>query len=120
MPSCARALPILDELIKANQQRAEDAMGGQHPIWLFLLGVVVLVALVWLNRELARHFRRRINKGIAVAAVIVLVVTLVTVAGAGSGTAPTTVCATVSSPPLSTRPTRGPPATTRRRSRVCD
>ncbi|MBM7519462.1 hypothetical protein [Nocardioides nitrophenolicus] len=78
----ASALPILDELIKANQQRAEDAMGGQHPIWLFLLGVVVLVALVWLNRELARHFRRRINKGIAVAAVIVLVVTLVTVAGA--------------------------------------
>jgi hypothetical protein len=78
----ASALPILDELIKANQKRAEDAMNGQHPIWLFLFGVVILVALVWLNRELARHFRRRINKGIAVAAVIVLVVTLVTVAGA--------------------------------------
>ncbi len=78
----AGALPILDELIKANQQRAEDAMAGQHPIWLLLLGVVVLVALVWLNRELARHFRRRINKGLAVAAVIVLAVTLVTVAGA--------------------------------------
>lgn len=78
----ASALPILDELIDANQQRAEDAMNGQHPIWLFLFGVVILVALVWLNRELARHFRRRINKGIAVAAVIVLAVTLVTVAGA--------------------------------------
>lgn len=78
----ASALPILDELVEANQQRAEDAMNGQHPVWLFLLGVVILAALVWLNRELARHFRRRINKGIAVAAAIVLVVTLVTVAGA--------------------------------------
>ncbi|WP_141006695.1 hypothetical protein [Nocardioides humi] len=78
----ASALPILDELVKANQQRAEDAMAGQHPIWLFLLGVVILVALVWLNRELARHFRRRINKGIAIAAVIVLALTLVTVIGA--------------------------------------
>ncbi|WGY03618.1 hypothetical protein QI633_07585 [Nocardioides sp. QY071] len=78
----ASALPILDELIKANQQRAEDAMNGQHPIWLFLFGVVILGALVWLNRELAKHFRRRINKGLAIAAVIVLAVTLVTVAGA--------------------------------------
>ncbi|MCR1782598.1 hypothetical protein KVF89_08645 [Nocardioides carbamazepini] len=78
----ATALPILDELIRANQERAEGAMNGQHPIWLFLLGVAVLVALVWLNRELARHFRRRINKGIAVAAIIVLAVTLVTAVGA--------------------------------------
>ncbi|TNM42814.1 hypothetical protein FHP29_07370 [Nocardioides albidus] len=78
----AAALPILNELIKANQDRAEDAMAGQHPIWLFLLGLLVLVAFVWLNRELARHFRRRINKGIALAAIIVLAVTLVTVIGA--------------------------------------
>lgn len=78
----ATALPILDELIKANQDRAEGAMNGQHPIWLFLLGAAVLAVLVWLNRELARHFRRRINKGIAVAAAIVLAVTLVTVVGA--------------------------------------
>lgn len=78
----ATALPILDELVKANQKRAEDAMAGQHPVWLFLLGVAVLAAFVWLNRELARVFRRRINKGIAVAAIIVLAVTLVTVVGA--------------------------------------
>ncbi|AJR18599.1 hypothetical protein GUY44_28365 [Pimelobacter simplex] len=76
------AIPILDALVKSNQQRAEDAMGGQHPFWLLLLGVVALGVLFWLNRELAQRFRRRINKGIAIAALIVLGVTLVTVVGA--------------------------------------
>ncbi|WP_182377201.1 hypothetical protein [Nocardioides sp. WS12] len=72
------ALPILDALVKANTDRAEGAMAGQHPFWLFVLGILALVALVWLNRQLAQHFRRRINKGLAIAAVIVLVVTVVT------------------------------------------
>lgn len=74
----SEALPILKNLVRANTDRAEGAMAAQHPIWLFLLGVAVLVLLVWLNRELARHFRRRINKGVAVAAAIVLGVTVVT------------------------------------------
>lgn len=74
-------IPVLNALVEANNQRAEDAMGGQHPFWLLVLGVVALVALVWLNRELAKHFRRRINKGVAVAGVIVLAVTLVSVVG---------------------------------------
>ncbi|KRA29645.1 MULTISPECIES: hypothetical protein [unclassified Nocardioides] len=74
----ADALPILDALVKANTDRAENAMAGQHPFWLLVLGIVALVALVWLNRELAQHFKRRINKGLAIAAAIVLVVTVVT------------------------------------------
>ena len=73
------AIPLLNALVKANNNRAEGSIAGQHPFWLLLLGIVVLVAMVWLNRELARHFRRRINKGVALAAIIVLVVTLVTV-----------------------------------------
>lgn len=76
------AIPILEALADANTERAEGAMNGQHPFWLLLLGVAALLVLFWLNRELARHFRRRVNKGLAVAAVIVLVVTLVTVVGA--------------------------------------
>jgi hypothetical protein len=72
------ALPILEALVTANSERAEDAMGGQHPWWLLLIGLLALVGLWWINRELARHFRRRINVGIAVAAVIVLLTTLVT------------------------------------------
>jgi hypothetical protein len=78
----AASLPILDNLIEANDARAKDAMAGQHPFWLLGLGVAALGALFWLNRELAQHFRRRINKGIAAAGVVVLVVTVVTVAGA--------------------------------------
>ncbi|MCX6401659.1 MAG: hypothetical protein NTX33_17235 [Propionibacteriales bacterium] len=78
----ADAIPLIDNMVSANTDRTEDAMAGQHPVWLVLLGLVALAVLVWLNRELARHFRRRINKGIAVAAVIVLLVTVVTAFGA--------------------------------------
>lgn len=78
----AVAIPILEALVDANTVRAEDAMGGQHPFWLLLIGIVALAVLFWLNRELARHFHRRINQGIAIAAVIVLGVTLVAVGGA--------------------------------------
>ncbi len=72
------ALPVLDALVKANEDRAEDSMGGQHPWWLLGLGLVVVAGLVWLNQQHAQRFRRRINVGLAVAAGIVVVVTLVT------------------------------------------
>lgn len=78
----ADAIPLIDNMVTANTERTEDAMAGQHPFWLMILGLVALVVLVWLNRELAKHFHRRINKGIAFAAVIVLVVTVVTAFGA--------------------------------------
>ncbi|WP_418063649.1 hypothetical protein [Pimelobacter simplex] len=78
----AEATPRLEALVKANNDRAEDAMGGQHPFWLLGLGILALAALWWLNRELAQAFRRRINKGVAIGAAIVAGVTLVTVAGA--------------------------------------
>ncbi len=74
------ALPVLDALVKANEDRAESSMGGQHPWWLLGLGVLVLAGLVWLNQQHAQRFHRRINVGIAVAAGIVLVVTLVAAA----------------------------------------
>ncbi|HWJ66136.1 MAG TPA: hypothetical protein VNT31_05640 [Nocardioides sp.] len=76
------AIPILEALADANTERAEGAMDGQHPFWLLVLGVAALLVLFWLNREQAQHFRRRVNKGLAAAALIVLVVTVVTVAGA--------------------------------------
>ncbi|MBM9459226.1 hypothetical protein JK386_04875 [Nocardioides sp. zg-536] len=79
----ADALPILAELVEANTERAEDAMGGQHPVFLLLLGLTVAGVLVWLNSRLARHFRRRINKGVAVAVLVVAVVTALSVIGAG-------------------------------------
>ncbi len=78
----ADAIPILKALVETNTDRAKGAMNGQHPVWLLLIGVVALTVLVWINQQQARVFRRRINKGIAVAAVIVLAVTLVGVVGA--------------------------------------
>lgn len=78
----AEAIPILRALVDANTDRAEGAMAGQHPFWLLFLGIAALAALFWVNRELGRHFRRHVNKGIAVAAAIVLGVTLVAVVGA--------------------------------------
>lgn len=81
----ANALPILSNLADANSERANSSMAGQHPIWLALAGLLALVGLWWLNRQLAQHFRRRINVGIAIAAVIVLLVTAVSVAAAWRG-----------------------------------
>lgn len=78
----ATAGPILTALVDANTDRAEGAMNGQHPFWLLLIGVAALAALFLLNRQLAQAFRRRFNKGLAVAAVIVLVVTAIAVFGA--------------------------------------
>lgn len=58
-------------------------MNGQHPFWLLLVGIAALGVLLWINQQQARHFHRRINRGIALAAIIVLGVTLVAVIGAG-------------------------------------
>lgn len=74
----ADALPILDNLVAANTERADGSMDGQHPVWLFLLGAVALAGLFWLNAQLARHFRRRFNKGLLLAGAIVLGLTLLT------------------------------------------
>lgn len=71
------AQPILENLVTANTDRAEDSMAGQHPFWLLLLGLVVLGVLVWLNLLLAQRFRRYLNVGVAIAAAIVVVTTLV-------------------------------------------
>ena len=71
------AQPILANLVDANTERAEDSMGGQHPFWLLLVGLVAVAVLIWLSVLLARRFRRYLNVGIAVAGAIVVVTTLV-------------------------------------------
>lgn len=73
------ALPIVAALVDANADRANQEFQGQHPIWILLIGLAALGGLWWVNGELARRFRRRINVGVAIAAVGVLVVTVVAV-----------------------------------------
>jgi hypothetical protein len=75
----ADAVPILQGLSDANTERAKDEMGGQNTLPLFLVGLAAVAALWWVNRELAKRFRRRVNVGVAVAALAITVVTLVAV-----------------------------------------
>ena len=81
------AIPIAQALVAANAQRAEDELGAQHPFLILLPGLAALALLWWVNRQLARRFRRRINLGIAAAAVTVAALTLAAfvVAGIQSG-----------------------------------
>lgn len=72
----ADTVPILDALLKANSDRAEDELGSLSALWLLLIGIATLAVLFWLNHKLAARFRRRINKGLAAAGVLVLVATV--------------------------------------------
>jgi hypothetical protein len=71
------ALPIVDQLVSANDGRARDAMGAHHP-WYVLLPGLVAVALLWLvNRWIGRRFHRRVNPGVFLALAAVAVVGIV-------------------------------------------
>ncbi|MGA8258432.1 MAG: hypothetical protein WB767_17820 [Nocardioides sp.] len=74
----SQALPMVQALVDANSQRAVDEMEGQHPIWLFWLGVLCLLGLWWVNRQLAKRFHRRFNVGVSVGAAVLIVLTLLT------------------------------------------
>jgi hypothetical protein len=65
------AIPVVDELIIANQDRARDAMDAHHPWWLVLTTGVALAVLVWVNRWISRHFHRRVNVGVLLAVVAI-------------------------------------------------
>ncbi|GAB2983979.1 hypothetical protein [Nocardioides montaniterrae] len=72
-----QAIPMVANLVTANKKRTEDAMGGQHPLYLLLIGIAALAVLFLVNRAMAQHFRRRFNTGLLAAGLIVLLVTLV-------------------------------------------
>ena len=66
------ALPILDNLVAANAERAGGEMDASIG-WVFLVvGVLVLGGLVAARVWLARRFRRTINTGLAVATALIL------------------------------------------------
>ena len=63
----ADALPILDNLVQANAERAESRMNAWIASLLVVVGIGVLATLVWIQVWLARRFKRRFNPGLAVA-----------------------------------------------------
>jgi len=74
----ATVLPLADALVTANADRATSSMASQHPVPIALPGLLALAVLVLVNRWVSRRFRRRVNLGLAVAA---LALTVATVAG---------------------------------------
>ena len=79
----ADAMPILDNLVTANAERAESQMSARIAIVFALVGIVVLGLLVWVQVQLARRFRRRFNVGLATAFGIGVVTLIVGLAALG-------------------------------------
>jgi hypothetical protein len=73
----ADALPILDNLVEANADRAASQMNAWISIVFGIVGLVVLAFLVWAQIGLARRFKRRFNVGLVVASVVGAVTLLV-------------------------------------------
>ncbi len=75
------ALPILDNLVEANAERAQDEMDvriGYLTVVLLLLGLAVVVAIqVWV----ARRFRRTLNPGLLTASVVLLAALIASLIG---------------------------------------
>ncbi len=72
----ADAVPILRALVDANSARAEDEMDGQNTLPLLLVGIAAFAVLWWVNRQLARRFRRLFNVGLVAAALAIAAVTV--------------------------------------------
>ena len=66
----ADALPVLDELVRANAARAHDRMGVGWG-WVFpVVALLGLVGLVTAQRRLAARFHRRLNLGLLAASLV--------------------------------------------------
>ncbi len=78
------AIAICDSLVRANSGRATDEMGSHHPLVLLVLGLLTIAVLWWVNRRLARRFRRRLNVGVVAAAIVIAILTLASAAYAGN------------------------------------
>lgn len=68
----ADALPILDNLVAANTERADQEMAATHPLLFQIAGVVILVGYVLAMIWLARRFKRTINVGVLIAGITLL------------------------------------------------
>jgi hypothetical protein len=80
----AEALPIMDNLVQANADRASDRMDSSAVWWFLLVGVLVLAALGYSQYWVARRFKRTINLGLAAGTVVVVVALLAGVVLLGS------------------------------------
>lgn len=66
------ALPILDNLVAANTERAEREMSATHPLLFQIAAVLILIGYVLAMIWLARRFRRTINLGVLIGGITLL------------------------------------------------
>jgi hypothetical protein len=69
----SEALPIADNLVSANAERAEDRMATWIGLVFVIFAALALAALVVGQVWLARRFRRTFNRGMLAASVLLLV-----------------------------------------------
>ena len=69
----AEALPIADNLVSANAERARDRMETWIGLAFVIFAALALAALVVAQVWLARRFRRTFNRGMVAASVLLLV-----------------------------------------------
>lgn len=67
------ALPVLDNLVEANTDRAGQEMDPGQAITFKLMGIATLVVLLLTMYWVARRFHRTLNLGLVAAAVLVLI-----------------------------------------------
>lgn len=77
-----RAMPLLDELVAANDARVTRALAGPNHALLTVLGLLALAALGTTAVLTALRFRRVVNLGLAAALGLVLLAMLVTLSTA--------------------------------------
>ncbi|MFC7623601.1 hypothetical protein [Microlunatus sp. GCM10028923] len=66
------ALPILDNLVAANTERADREMSATHPLMFQIAAVLILIGYVLAMIWLARRFKRTINIGVLVGGITLL------------------------------------------------
>ena len=67
------AMPLLDNLVQANSDRAQAELFNNGPTGLLLVGLLCLAAMVVASVLAARRFRRVLNPGLALGLVLMIV-----------------------------------------------
>ena len=73
------SLPLVNALVKANEERVDSEFGGvsHGTIWVLVSGIVALLVFAFALRWLARRTHRYVNLPIAAGGVLVLLTTVV-------------------------------------------
>lgn len=72
-----RSLPIVDNLVEANADRAKAEMHPSGQVWFTIVGIVAFVSLLLIMLWVARRFKRTLNLGLIAATALILITLIV-------------------------------------------